>query len=116
MSVSRICETCDTKDMSFAWTDTHGIAQCTTCGTPYRLLHYEGEGNDRKRVEKPPENIVDDEYKDVLRRYWSETHRVIPSGCSFPGGYELATLEDCDSFNKWMDAHMKDCMKSPATG
>lgn len=93
------CETCDTVNMRFAWTDTHGIAQCTQCGTPYKLFHYD---ENHRRLEKLPESIVADEYKPVLREYWAQSHRRIPSGCSFPGGQELASQEDEQCFYKWM--------------
>ena len=101
------CETCDNEATRFAWTDTHGIAQCTTCGTPYMLIHYEGKQGsaDRKRVEKPLESIVDDAWKPILRRYWQESKRVIPSGCSFPGGQELANDQDKESFSRWCKSH-----------
>jgi hypothetical protein len=95
------CETCNTLT-NFAWTDVHGIAQCWTCGTPYRLLHYDEQG---KRLELPPSSIVDEEYKPLLRQYWEESHRHIPSGCSFPGGQELATAEEHRLFNEWMKSH-----------
>lgn len=96
------CETCDTEAPSFAWTDTHGIAQCCTCGTPYTVYHY-NEKNERE--DKPPLSIVSDEYKPLLRQYWAEQKRRIPSGCSFPGGQELANREDQEAFHAWMDAH-----------
>ena len=101
------CETCSIEPASFAWTDTHGIAQCTTCGTPYMLIHYEGEQGspDRRRVKKPAESIVDETWKPILRQYWEECKRIIPSGCSFPGGQELATNADHRAFSDWCTAH-----------
>lgn len=96
------CETCDTERPMWAWTDTHGIAQCMRCGTPYRLYHYEGEEGNERRVEKPPELCVKLEYIPVLREYWNQTHRIIPSGFSFPGGQELASNKDHEDFSEWM--------------
>ena len=94
------CETCDKPEMSFSWTDTHGVAQCTTCGTPYRLLHYDDA---KQRIEKGPESIVAERYKPILRDYWSQYKRIIPSGCSFPGGYELASQEDTEHFGRFFN-------------
>lgn len=38
------CLVCD-GGPDFAWTDHHGIAQHVPCGTAYRLIHYEGDGD-----------------------------------------------------------------------
>ena len=99
------CEVCDTEHISFAWTDTHGIAQCWQCGTPYRIYHYEGEGKDKKRVEKEPELVVLPEWVPVLRAYWQSEHRRIPGGHSFEGGQELASKSDHQDFSKWVKVH-----------
>ena len=99
-----ICPICDTVKPSFAWTDTHGVAQCTTCGVPIRLYHYDDEN---KRVEKAPECVVLATAIPLLRRYRAETGKLIPSGCSFPGGYELAKKEDFEAFNEWWGANAK---------
>ena len=96
--VKALCETCDTAP-SFVWTDQHGIAQCRTCGTPYRLYHYDEKD---KIVDRPPTSIVDDMYKPFLRQYWHESKRRIPSGCSFPGGQEIATPEERNLFYQWL--------------
>lgn len=95
------CRICDTEKMGFAWTDTHGVAQCTTCGSPYRIYHYENE----KRVEKPPECLVSAEYVDRLREYWVTHKRYIPGQASFPGGYELASEDDQRTFYAWLKEH-----------
>ena len=97
------CGICDTQDVGFAWTDTHGVAQCTTCGSPYRLFHYDDQHN---RIEKPPTLAVLDKFIGPLRQYWSETHSHIPSGCSFPGGYEIATQEEMTRFYEWANVHI----------
>lgn len=96
------CEICETENPHWAWTDTHGVAQCCACGAPYKILHYEGEGESRKRVEKPPELCVKPEYVPILQAYRAEIGRMIPSGFSFPGGQELATPDDISAFNAWM--------------
>lgn len=101
------CAICDSVNPGFSWTDTHGVAQCFTCGTPYRIFHYEGEGEERRRIDRPPSLYVLESWVSGLREYWNSNHRRIPSGCSFPGGYELATREDQESFNQWAKAFGK---------
>ena len=93
------CLICDAEPIGFVWTDTHGVAQCSQCGAPYTVYHYE----DGKRVEKNPTIAVLDTWIPLLREYWSEKHRVIPGGFSFSGGQELASREDADAFYSWAD-------------
>lgn len=95
------CPVCDKRDPAFAWTDTHGIAQCFQCGSPVKLYHYE----DDKRVEKAPECVVRQEWIPILRRYRADTGRLIPGGHSFPGGQELARASDIRAWNKWCEEH-----------
>jgi hypothetical protein len=95
------CETCD-RPLLFAWTDTHGVGQCTSCGTPYTIYHYE----DHVRVKKPPESCVADAWKPFLVQHWKETGRPIPSGYSFGiGGYEVANKKDCEEWHNWCETH-----------
>lgn len=95
------CKVCN-DDLSFSWTDTHGVGQCFTCGVPYRIFHYDEE---HKRVDKPPELAVLEEYISLLIEYWNETQSRIPSGHSFPGGQELASHAERVQFSEWMHAH-----------
>lgn len=99
------CPICNQRPV-FSWTDTHGVAQCGTCGAPWLIYHYEGEGAESKRVDKPPELIVRPEYVQPLRDYRAQTGRMIPSGHSFPGSnQELASDGDQRAFNAWMAAN-----------
>ena len=97
------CEICG-NELSFSWTDTHGVGQCTTCGSPYRMYHYD---EDKKLIEKPPELQVKKEWIPVFRKYWNEFKRVMPSGFSFPQSYgtryELATHDDEEVFFRWLE-------------
>jgi hypothetical protein len=64
-----------------------GVAACGSCGLPYRLYHYEGEGDDQKRVEKPPSIAVKESWLPLARRYWIETHqRTFPAAFDFMSG------------------------------
>ena len=90
------CIVCDQRP-TWAWTDTHGVAQCVHCGTPYRLYHYEGD----KRVEKAPECQALPAWVPLLRRYREETKHKIPGGFSFSAGYEVAQPDDFEAFNAW---------------
>jgi hypothetical protein len=94
------CEIC-ASDYSWCWTDTHGIAQCFRCGSPYRIYHYDESNN---RISKPPELIVKPEYVALCRAYWETFKTRMPSGCSFPGGQELASEEQAIKFYEWMNA------------
>ncbi len=93
------CVICDREPL-WSWTDTHGIAQCQ-CGTPYRLYHYEGEGDQQKRVDKAPECCVMVSWVPLLRRYLEETGHKIPGGHSFAEDYEIAKPADFKAFNDW---------------
>ena len=96
------CEICN-GPLRCRWTDTHGIGACFHCGAPYRIYHYE----DNRRVEKPPELLLKQEWVELTRRYWQEVGRnVSPGFGNFPGSsYEVVTREDADSVNAWFDAH-----------
>jgi len=69
------------------------------------LYHYEGEGNERRRIEKEPEIAVRDEWVPLLREYWEKEHRTIPGGYSFPGGQEMASQADEEAFSTWVDSN-----------
>lgn len=101
------CETCESKELYWRWTDTHGVAVCGTCGTPYRLYHYEND----KRVEKPPSPMLNERGMAIAKQYWQETKRRV-----FPASYDMgmerggrtysgATREDCAAFNQWAKQH-----------
>jgi len=99
------------KEVGFRWSDTHGVAVCY-CGMPYRLHHYEGDGTNNKRVEKPPEVAIKDEWIPVAKAYFAETQgRVFPA--SFDIGfmernglsYSGASREDVEKWNIWMEDH-----------
>lgn len=100
------CEICGNHAV-WSWTDYHGVAQCYQCGSPYRIFHYEGEGEAHRRVDKPPQLLVKPDYVPLAKDYWNQFHRRIPSGHSFPGGQELATAEDARAFDKWLDSKLK---------
>ncbi len=104
--------TCDVcfEEAHFRWTDTHGVAVCGICGTPYRLYHY-NEQNERE--EKPPSLQLNDEGLAIARQYWSEKRRRV-----FPGSFDMgtfrsrgcrtysgATEDDIESFGTWYEAH-----------
>ena len=98
------CPICEEKDVSITWTDTHGVAQCWNCGAPCKVLHYV----ENKRIEKPTECILHPEFFAIARRFWKETGAKIYSGCSFPGGQELATAGDLEAWKKWKAENLKE--------
>jgi hypothetical protein len=96
-----VCQVCDADRVLWAWTDSHGVAQCSMCGAPYRLFHYDGEGNERRRVEKPPELLVDAE---AARRCFVATGAKLSAvglHLSFPGGYDVASRDDIRKVSEW---------------
>jgi hypothetical protein len=75
-----------------------------TCGAPYRILHYEGEGDARRRVQLPPTCSFSAEELPFFRRCWAETKsRLSAVGLclSFPGGYDVASREDIQAVCAW---------------
>ena len=105
------CIVCDQKP-AWAWTDTHGIAQCIHCGTPYRIFHYEGEGENSKRVDKAPACVVLPAWVPLLRRYREETKHMIPGGHSFSPDYEVAKPDDFEAFNSWCNRNRAEIDKA----
>lgn len=112
------CQCCD-ESLRFQWSDTHGVGVCVTCGLPYRLYHYEGEGEDRRRVDKAPEVAVTADGINIAKRYWGEEKRRV-----FPAAYDMglgrtgrsysgATEDDCDAFAAWWGAHKAEYQPSP---
>jgi hypothetical protein len=99
------CAVCDAGPR-WRWTDTHGVAQCASCGTPYRIYHYDGD----KRVDRPPEIRLKPEFVPMCREYWTSNKRVMPGGHSmgFGHGYEMATIEDAEAFSAWIDQRRRE--------
>ncbi len=100
--MARNCVICG-KPHSFAWTDTHGVAQCTTCGAPYQVLFYEND----KRVEREPEMMLTAEGANEARRFHAETGArlsAVGMHLSFPGGYDVARIGDIEAWNAFRRA------------
>ncbi len=111
MSEEQKCEGCGFPLMC-QWTDTHGIGACVRCALPYVLFHYEGEGEDKKRVEKPPSCPIFPEWIEVGKRYHKETGgKMFPGEFSFTGighngrTYCGATENDMREWHDWLKAH-----------
>jgi len=100
------CECCGER-LVFQWSDTHGVGVCTRCGLPYTIYHYEGEGADSRRVDKPPSPALTAEGITVAKRYWTEKQRRVYPACYDMGlgrngySYSGASAEDCNLFNTW---------------
>lgn len=111
MNEQQKCVVCE-NPLSFRWTDTHGIGACGTCGLPYTIYHYEGDGDAKKRVEKSPSPAIYDWAVAIGRRYWQENHRRV-----FPGSYDMgilgrrgatysgATESDMQNWDDWCAEH-----------
>jgi hypothetical protein len=100
------CAVCD-NGLCFKWADTHGVGVCYECALPYVIYHYDA---DKKRVDKPPEVAVKEEWLPAARAYYAETKRKV-----FPGSYSFmshggrtycgATEDDIRAFDNWIGAH-----------
>jgi hypothetical protein len=107
MSDLKPCVICDSP-FRVTWMDFHGYAQCTTCGAPYQILFYEGEGSSRSRIEKAPEFALKETAIPLLRDCWKETHAklsAVDMRFSFPGGYDVASREDREIVGTWLERH-----------
>ena len=109
------CPVCD-EPLSFRWTDRHGIGACLTCNAPWKIYHYEGEGDDRHHVEKPPECFILEEWIPVLRKYWEETKSRAPNACNIPGSrYEPCTDVEFEKWHDWLAEHEDELPKREDT-
>ena len=108
------CPICD-HELEFRWTDTHGVGACLTCNAPVKIYHYEGEVGSKRRVEKPPEFIVAEEWVPLVRKHWAETHSRVPNGLNIPGSrYEPCTDAEFERWNGWLDEHRDEIPKEDA--
>lgn len=107
------CDVCK-EDLFFRWTDYHGVAQCSTCGAPYRLIHRDREGKiekDERGEDKPPKLILSKEGKDLASEYWEEFGKRMPSGFSIGfadtrGAQEVATKAEAEAFYSWLNTKL----------
>lgn len=104
------CATCG-KELSYRWTDTHGIGVCLNCATPYKLLHYAADGHP---LDLPPSPALDATGMAIAKRYWDETgKKTFPGVYDFTGvhhrrgdaTYSGATAGEIQAFDAWYDAH-----------
>jgi len=100
------CLICD-EPYRVAWLDLHGIAGCITCGAPYQVFFYEGDGADAKRVEKPVELRIMPECVEWTRSYWKANRRhVCPGAFVLQGSRsDRADREDYEAFRTWLETH-----------
>lgn len=99
------CTVCDIT-LRMAWADHHGIAQCTTCGAPYEVYHYDDA---RNRIDGPPSLLpFTPEVVQTLRRFYTETKAKLSAvglGLSFPGGSDVAYESDIEAWKQWRAAN-----------
>lgn len=98
------CEICG-EAAGFNWSDYHGEGMCNRCGTPYQLVHYEGEGDDKKRVEKPPQLSIKTAWVLTLKRYWNETHAYMGLGQIFIWRDYPEAADGRQKFDAWLERH-----------
>ncbi len=106
MSERQKCDCCES-ELTFQWSDTHGVGVCISCGLPYRVYHYDENNN---RVEKAPEMCLTSEGLQIAKRYWTEKQRrVFPAYFDMGIGrngrsYSGASHSDCTAFSSWYEA------------
>lgn len=92
-----ICQVCENQDWS--WTDRHGEAYCTKCGTPHIVVsHLEG-------IERGTCGIRDESIP-IIRQYHQETGHGCGLGSFFLWNDYLDQLLDRKRFNEWLQARM----------
>ena len=107
MSEKFVCLVCDSENPGFTWSDQHGEGMCLVCGTPYQLLHYEGEGENHRRVDKPPSCNIKPEWIPALRACYADLKIMMWQGCflgvdehRYPGMTHAKR-----QVNEWCHAH-----------
>lgn len=108
------CECCG-DPLRFAWTDTHGVGVCVTCGLPYRIYHYENG----VRVDRQPSVVMLPSGVEIAKRYWAEKKRRVWPGTFDMGilhgrsySYSGATESDMHDFDEWYGQN-KDTFPEP---
>ena len=91
------CLVCDTPEPVYSWTDYHGEAYCTNCGTAYQL-----KAGDLAEGETYPRPNFAPKWLPLLRRFWQETKSL--NGCGMYMGFEdyPQQLAGRRKFNEWV--------------
>jgi len=76
------CKVCGQR-LHFRWTIKHGVAECVICQTPYKVYHYDEEGN----LDKYPELWLRDEFVEDAKEFYEERGQG---------------LRKDDAFHRWM--------------
>jgi hypothetical protein len=105
MSTPFACEICGSSPAAFSWSDLHGEGMCCTCGTPYQIIHYEGEAPERRRADLPPRINLRPGWAAVCKQYWDETKAYMGLGSIMIMGDYPQCERGRRAFNVWLDAH-----------
>jgi len=92
------CQICE-NDLFGPWSDLHGEIVCSTCGSPYQILHYD-ESN--KRIDKSPSINIKDYYVPFLCQYWQETKQHMGLGTFLGRG---PRYDEYRAFMNWLNAN-----------
>lgn len=98
-TMSYNCDICGNK-LQGRWTDLHGEMTCSTCGTPYLILHYD---KDHNRISKEPEVTIWDWYIPHLKTYWNDRKRNMGLGTWL---LRNPRQSDYDAFIDWLDENV----------
>jgi transcription elongation factor Elf1 len=94
------CLVCNNINPGFNWSDLHGEAMCNVCGTPYQIVQYD---NNDKRIEAEPKINIKDDWIDILREYWNETHQYIGLGVIMVKRDYPECTKGRELFFNWLD-------------
>ena len=97
-----VCQICRAKPTVWTWSDLHGEALCTKCGTPYQLLQYDSDG---KLLDVPPIINVRADWVPVLEQYWGERQTFMGLGTFMSGRHYPECVEGQEKFWAWVDVH-----------
>lgn len=99
------CEICGDQPPTVTWVDLHGEAVCTNCGTPYKVIHYDEDGN---RVDKPPTITIKKNWIPILEEYWEKTGEFMGLGNIMNYDQYPRFREACKKFNEWVEKNDKE--------
>jgi len=96
------CIICGASPTTWTWSDQHGEAMCTQCGTPYQLLQRDENKN---LIDAPPRTNVQEKWIPVLKQYWQETQRFTGLGAIMIWRDYPECVTGQRMFYEWVDEH-----------
>ena len=98
-----VCEICGANPIRWTWSDKHGEAMCTRCGTPYQIL--QRDSNRKLLPDATPRINIKKEWIPVLKRYWGEKQAFMGLGTIMIWRDYPECAAGQKKFYAWVDAH-----------